>query len=94
MPETKRCTCIKPLVINGQRLSVGEQIDLIEHQYRPLQHGGFLTLDDAAGEVIRTLIRDDDTAELTIDAGTEDEVSPNTADQHSQDKAIGYERGD
>ena len=67
MSETKACTCIKPLVIEGRRLSIGDPIELLESQARPLQHGGFITLDTAAGELIRELVREEDETEVDID---------------------------
>ena len=67
MSETKSCTCIKPLVIEGRRLSIGDPIELLESQARPLQHGVFITLDTAGGDLIRELVREEDEAEVDID---------------------------
>lgn len=102
MPETKRCTCIKPIVISGQRLSIGEQIDLVENQYRPLQNGGFVTLDDAAGELIRDLIREDDEPDADIDVLEAEDVSAEpvseiystTPASTHKPQPVGYELGD
>lgn len=105
MSETLTCTCIKPLVINGQRLSVGDEINLVESQARPLQNGGFVTLDIAAGELIRELLQEDSEAEVDIDISEGEVAEVVTENERSEQRSdvlprqpnptqIGYEAGD
>ncbi len=95
-------TVIKATRIGSEKKEIGDEVELVMSQARPLQHGGFITFDKEAGAAIRKLIKaeseDDEQAIVdSVSSVTEtDSESNKTNEQIDQTRrsAIRQERGD
>jgi hypothetical protein len=99
--ETQTYTCIKPTTHQYQKITVGDEIELTPEQARPLQHGGFITFDEAAAKCIRQLAKGDeqDTVDQDINTTADDldnEASETTSTESRRvpSVSVGYEKGD